>query len=202
MNECQSFIMNTLYLLALINPVSKVFILSVLSKHGSPTDMRRMVLKSSAIALLMLLVLGAAGNIILSHVFHVQMHSLQVAGGIVLFFIGYHALTKGVFFEVDEKARFDELSIVPLASPMIAGPAAITAVISLNQQMGILLASVCIVAALILNYLIMSLSPFISAWMVHYNIMGPLIRITGLIVAAIAVEMVLGGLGHWLVAAR
>lgn len=200
MSETQAFLSNVLYLLALINPISKVFILSVLSKQGSAADLRRVVLKSSAIALAMLLVLGAAGNLILAHVFHVQMHSLQVAGGIVLFFIGYHALSKGVFFEVDEKARFDELSIVPLASPMIAGPAAITAAISLNQQMGVLLASGCIVAALVLNHLVMSLNPLISTWMIRHNIMGPLIRITGLIVAAIAVEMVLGGLGHWLAA--
>lgn len=197
MTGAPSFLSNTAYLVALINPVSKVFVLTVLSKQGSPAELRRTVAKSSLIALAMLLALGAAGNLILGQLFHVQIHSLQIAGGVVLFFIGYKALAKGVFFEADEKARFDELSIVPLASPMIAGPATITAAISLNQQMGALAAAGCIACAVAVNHLIMSLSPLISGWMIRHNIMGPLIRITGLIVAAIAVEMVLAGIAAW-----
>ena len=122
------------------------------------------------------------------------MHSLKTAAGIILFFVGYHALNKGVFFEVDEKKKHEDLSLVPLASPMIAGPATITAAISLNTEHGYLLGASCITLAILGNLLVMLLYRHVSSFMVRYQLMGALVRITGLIVTAISVEMVFSGI--------
>ncbi len=188
----------TLYLLVLMNPISKIFILSVLAEEFPRDAMRKLILKSTVFALGILLVLGVGGNLILAQIFHVQMHSLKVAAGIVLFFVGYNALTKGVFFEMDEKSKHEDLSLVPLASPMIAGPATITAAISLNTEKGYLLTSSCITLAILGNLLSMLLYRHVTSFMVRYQLMGALVRITGLIVAAISVEMVFSGIQDWL----
>lgn len=185
------------YLLVLINPISKIFILSVLAKEFRPEEMRQLIRKSSLFAAIILLALGAGGDFILTRIFHVQLYSLKTAAGIILFFVGYNALSKGIFFEVDEKQKMEDISLVPLASPMIAGPAAITAAISMNSELGLLTASLCIALAVLANWMVMTCYRWVSDWMIRYHLMGALIRITGLIVASISVEMVLDGIGEW-----
>ncbi len=187
----------TFYLLVLINPISKIFILSVLAKEFQTAVMRQVILKSSVFAGAILLALGVGGDFILTQIFHVQLYSLKTASGIILFFVGYNALSKGVFFEMDEKREVEDISLVPLASPMIAGPAAITAAISMNSELGLVMASACIVLAILGNWLIMAGYKWISDWMTRWHLMSALIRITGLIVAAISVEMVFSGIGEW-----
>ena len=70
---------------------------------------------------------------------------------------------------------------------MIAGPATITACITLQAKSGLLLPAMSLVIALAINYLIMQLSGTISAVLTRFNILGALIRITGLIVMTIGI---------------
>jgi small neutral amino acid transporter SnatA (MarC family) len=51
--------------------------------------------------------------------------------------------------------------------------------------------------AVLVNWLVMTSYRWVSDWMIKYHLMGALIRITGLIVAAISVEMVFEGIGEW-----
>ncbi len=187
----------SLYMVALINPVSKVFILSLLSEHAEQQEIRRASVRASVVALVILLSLAAAGHLILTFVFHVELYSLRIAGGIILFAIGYKALAQGVFFEVRDTESVTDVSIVPLASPMIAGPATITAAISFPAEFGLLKASTAIVAAVGINLVVMLLSGQIGRLLQQHNVMGALIRITGLVVATIAVQMVLAGVADW-----
>jgi multiple antibiotic resistance protein len=188
----------TLYLLALVNPVSKIFLLSAFSKGMRDEELKRLCIFSSCVGLGILLTFAAAGSIILTHIFHMELHSFQIVGGVVLFTIGFNALTRGSFFELDEKQKLAEMSIVPLASPMIAGPATITAAVSFSAQYGLAITALAITLAVAGNFLIMLSSRMIGQWLTRYNLMGALIRITGLIVGTIAMQMVLDGLRGWL----
>ncbi|MBN2712531.1 MAG: MarC family protein [Planctomycetes bacterium] len=189
---------NSLYLLIMINPISKVFILSVIGKEAeSPAEMRKISVHASMVAFFILITAAVGGNFLLSKVFHVEIYSLQVAGGMVLFYNGFKALTKGVFFEMDANNRLSDLSIVPLASPMIAGPATITLVITLASHWGTFHTVIAILVAVGCNMLIMLTTDIISGFLLRFNIMGALIRITGLLVATIAVQMIMQGLAYW-----
>jgi multiple antibiotic resistance protein len=186
----------TLYFIVLINPLSKVFILSAMTgRHMS--ELRAVSMKSSMVALILLLLSAAAGNLILHNIFHVEVYALKVAGGLVIFYMGFKALTKGVFFEVKEKDSLEDMSIVPLASPLIAGPATITAAISLPLEYGFWVTATAIVIAVAVNLVIMRFSKHIGHFLIEHNVMGALIRITGLIVAAIAAQIFLSGLATW-----
>jgi len=187
----------TLYMIALINPINQVSILSLLAPRFTARQLRTTSIRSSVIALLILLSLAAAGHVILNFVFHVEVYSLRIAGGIILFVIGYNALSQGVFFESAEVEKLADMSIVPLASPMIAGPASITAAISFPGQYGLLKACIAITIALGVNLVMMLFARRIGSILSKHNLMGALIRITGLIVATIAVQMVLSGLSEW-----
>jgi len=186
----------SLYLLALINPVSKVFILSVMAREGE-TEIRKASIHASIIALVILLIFDIVGNYLLTQVFRVEIYALKASGGIILFSIGFKALSKGVFFEADEHAKLSEVSIVPLASPMIAGPATITAVVSLSAERGFFFSASALTIAIAANLVIMLLSNRIGALLRRRNLMGAAIRITGLIVATIAAQMVFNGVADW-----
>ena len=188
----------TLALIALINPISKIFLVTTIKDSTDSSMLKHIIIKSSFIALIILLTFTFTGNFLLTKFFHIQIYSLKIAGGIVLVFRGFEALNKGLFFELKHRQKLEDLSIVPLASPMIAGPATITAAVSFPAKYGIMITSVSILAAVAVNLLIMLISPRITGVLSKHNIMGALIRITGLIVATIGVQMILDGFGEYL----
>jgi multiple antibiotic resistance protein len=192
------FIDCTLAFLALINPVSKIFIMSTLLEKNDPRELKRVALRASVIAIAILLLFALGGDILLRNVFHVQLYAFKIAGGLVLLYRGFEALNKGVFFEFDEKMRLADISIVPLASPMIAGPAAISASLSFPVKYGLTIALISIVVSVLINLLIMLYAKVISAFLTRINFMEASIRITGLIVATIGIQMVLDGITDYI----
>lgn len=188
----------TLYLVALINPVSKISILSVFAHEESHKEVLKLTLHSTLVAGVILVVTMLAGDFILQRIFQVELYSLRLSGGIILLWVGFNALTKGIFFEVSAQARFSELSLVPMACPLIAGPATIAASMTLVSDVGKPISLVAMAIALGVNFLCMASSKHIGAVLKRYNVMGALIRITGLIVATIGVHMMLMGIMEWI----
>jgi small neutral amino acid transporter SnatA (MarC family) len=89
------------------------------------------------------------------------------------------------------------MALVPLACPMIAGPATIAACIGLRMQYGVFNSTMAMLLALSVNHIIMLLSPFIGRVLNRSHILSALIRITGLIVMTIGTQMALDGLAGW-----
>jgi multiple antibiotic resistance protein len=196
--SADTILQTSLYFLALINPVSKIFILSSLQTSYPRELLLKISLKATIAAWLILLFLSSMGHFVLKIIFHVEIYSLQVAGGIVLFIIGLTAVRKGRFFEQELQGSPDDFSIVPLAAPMIAGPGTITAAISFSSTHGMSITILSLSIAILINFLLMLSSPWIGRTFERFHVFGPFIRITGLIVAAVAVQMVLTGLAQWL----
>ncbi len=188
----------TLALIALINPISKIFLITTLKESTGDSELNNIIVKSSLIALIILLTFTFIGNFLLVKFFNIQIYSFKIAGGIVLVFRGFEALNKGVFFELSHHQKLEDFSIVPLASPMIAGPATITAAVSFPAKYGLAVTALSILAAVVVNLFIMLISPRIAGALSKHNIMGALIRITGLIVATIGVQMILDGLSEYI----
>lgn len=188
---------DALYLLALINPVSKVSVLSVLASEEQRTGFRAVTTKSTFAAAGILFGAMVFGDFLLRTVFHVELYSLRLAGGTVLFWVGFNALRKGVFFEQDVQSRLEDIALVPLACPLIAGPATIAACIALRAKEGIGPAAAAMVLAVAVNHGIMLMSRPIGRSLARFNILGALIRITGLVVMTIGTQMSLDGLVAW-----
>ncbi|OQA98127.1 MAG: hypothetical protein BWY23_01236 [Spirochaetes bacterium ADurb.Bin218] len=185
-------------LLALINPISKIFIVSTLDEKLTKEQINKILLRSSLVALSILIIFIFAGNFILRYFFHIEIYSFKIAGGIVLFMRGLDALTKGIFFELKHKQKLEDMSIVPLASPMIAGPATITAAVSFPAHYGFGVTSLSMFVAIAINLLIMMVSPSINKYLSKHNITGALIRITGLFVATMGIQMILDGIREYI----
>jgi len=187
----------SLYFLALINPASKIVLLSSMQPRCSRTGLWAVSIRANTVAWLILIVLCVAGNLVLEVVFHVNLYSLKVAGGVILFIIGLTAVRKGRFYEEDLHGRPGDISIVPLGAPLIAGPGTITAAISFASANGLAITILALTLAILVNLLLMALSFEIGDLLERIHATGPLIRIAGLVVATVAVQMVLSGLGEW-----
>ncbi|ORC32952.1 hypothetical protein B4O97_14970 [Marispirochaeta aestuarii] len=185
---------SALFLTALINPISKIAVISMLPESASMKDVEKIALRSSLVAFAMLIVFALGGNLLFKSVFHIELYSFQSVGGFVVFFYGFMALRQGVFFEVSSQQKLLDLSIVPIASPLIAGPATITAVITLSAEHHISTVIIALALALGLNLAAMLLSRVIAKPLIKFNVMGALIRITGLFVASIGVDMMFTGI--------
>ena len=193
----QAVLVTTLYFLALINPISKVSVLAVLSSEGERRTFARLAIESSLVAAGILLGSMVCGDLVLRSVFRVDLYSLRLAGGLVLCWVGFNALRKGVFFEQEMHARFEDIALVPLACPMIAGPATISAAITLHAQQGFLVPAAALLVALAVNHAVMLASRSISKLLGRSNLLGAVVRLTGLVVMTIGTQMALDGIGEW-----
>ncbi len=187
----------TLYFIALINPISKVSVLAVLTSEYKRSDFTRLTAKASIVAGAILLGTMICGEFTLRQIFRVELHSLRIAGGAVLWWVGFNALRKGVFFEQENQARFSDVALVPLACPMIAGPATIAASIAIHSQEGLLISGVSVLLAIALNHVVMIFSRQICSALSRFNLLGAMVRLTGLIVMTIGTQMVLDGVSIW-----
>lgn len=171
--------------------------MSIIAEKSSFREVERISIRASLVACSILLIFLFVGTPLLTYVFHVHIYSFKIAGGIILAYRGFEALNKGLFFEYKYTRKLEDFSIVPLASPMIAGPATITASVSFPAKYGIFITMISIIIAIGINLIIMLTSRYIHMHLKRHNIMGALIRITGLIVATIGIQMVLDGVSEY-----
>ena len=188
---------NSLYLLALLNPASKVMFLATYEPRLDRRRIWELAWKSSLAALIILAVLAGVGEVVLSKVFRVELYSLKITGGLVLFMIGWIAVREGRFInrkQHEQQQSFTDLSLVPLAAPLIAGPGTIAASISGTAQFGLPFMMVSLTLAIFVNFVVMLFAVGINRVLEKLHLLGPLIRLTGLIIAAVAVQMIIAGL--------
>jgi multiple antibiotic resistance protein len=192
------FLSSFVAILALVNPVQKIFVITSLQNQFTDKDLRYLSIKASITAFLILIFFLFLGQAIFNYVFHIQLYAFQVTCGIVLFYNGITGLQKGIFLQVDQNVKLEDLSAVPIAIPMIAGPATITAAVTFPTHYGWAVTILSIFLALAVNLLLMLYSRTIGNVFTKYNVMNALIRITGLIVATIGVQMVFTGIVNFI----
>lgn len=180
--------------LALVNPVQKLFVVFSLQENYTPKELKRIVTRATVTALGILILFLFLGDVILGYVFNLNIFAFQITCGIVLFYNGFIGLQKGAFLTLDKTTRIEDIIAVPIAVPMIAGPATITAVVTMPSMYGQMTTLAAVTLAILLNLIVMRNGGRIAGVLVKQNILMPMIRITGLIVAAIGTQMVFNGI--------
>lgn len=180
--------------LALVNPVQKLFVVFSLQNNYTPAELKRIVTRATVTALAVLILFLFLGDVILGYVFNIEIYAFQITCGVVLFYNGFVGLQKGAFLSIEQGTRIEDIITVPIAVPMIAGPATITAVVTMPSMYGKLITISAVVIALTFNLLMMWHGDKIAKYLVRLNVLMPMIRITGLIVASIGIQMVFNGM--------
>jgi multiple antibiotic resistance protein len=181
-------------LFSVINPIEAAPIFVSLTS-GAPDERRRIAIRASLAAALILALFALTGGAIFGF-FGITLPAFQIAGGILFTTMGLTTLRGDDHSErVDVPAKEDP-SIVPLGMPLIAGPGAISTVMVLVGQArdgGHRMAlAVAIAANILLTLLILLGAPTIVA---RIGTTGQRIvsKIMGLITAVIGVQFVLNG---------
>jgi len=183
---------------ALVNPVHKILVITSLQDQFDGKQLRYLSIKSSLTAFVILIFFLFLGELIFNYVFHIQLYAFKVTCGVVLFYNGIDGLQKGAFLKMDKNIKIDDILTVPIAMPMIAGPATITAAVTFPSHYGRFITILAIFLALALNLVFMLYAKQIGKFLLRLNILNALIRITGLIVATIGLQLVFDGIANFI----
>jgi len=188
-------------LFAVLNPFATVPPFMAMTETSSVTERREMAKRSCLIAGVVLLVFALSGMRLLTF-FGVTVPAFQIAGGLVLIRVAFELLQGGQRLKVSteehiEGAQKDDISITPLAIPILCGPATITAGILVASaaetmlQWGILV----VVIAAVYSSIFLSLR-IASAHLHRLSATSVKIssRLMGLILVAVAVQFVVDGI--------
>ncbi|GAB4326244.1 MAG: MarC family protein [Bacteroidales bacterium] len=192
------FISSLVAFFVLINPVQKILVINSLQKNFSHAELQYIAYKSTFAAALILIFFFFLGQFVFTYIFHVELYSFKIACGMVLVITGLSGLQKGVMVNMDENMKIDDLTAVPIAMPMIAGPATITAAVTFSAHYGRVNTLLAIITGLVINMLLMLSATAIGKFLIKYNFMNPLVRIFGLIVATIGLQMVFDGISEFI----
>jgi len=188
-----SFASAVVILLLVTDPIGNIPVFVSLLNRVAPSRRIPVIARECAIALGVLLLFVLFGRALLE-LFGLSDRSLNLAGGVILFLIALRMIFRtpeGIFGELPTGEPF----IVPLAIPSIAGPAAIATVILFvsraPHRLPEWLAAVAV--AIGISFIVLVFAERISRW-VGERVLVAAERLMGLLLTAIAVEMLLRGI--------
>ncbi len=192
-----------LSLFAIVDPVGALPFFVALTDGFEEAD-RRIVLRRSVIVLGSVLALFALLGRFLFAAFGFTLGAFEIAGGILLFVVAFDMLqgevTRTKFTPQDHEAaaqRRDEVSVVPLGIPLLAGPGAISTVMIYEGSSGsdpliVVATFVAILVTTAVTFVVLRLGQPILRAMGRVGVMA-MTRVLGLILAALGVQFVLNG---------
>jgi multiple antibiotic resistance protein len=186
----------------IVNPVEATMVFISLTPGASARERARLSLRAATVAYVVALLFALTGDMALRF-FGTTVDSLRVAGGILLFIMAIDMLKAKPRRKVTEAEMADatdreDVSVFPLATPLLTGPGAITTVIVLMGTASGLVEKGVVLLALtstfVASYLILRSSEYVSRIL---GVTGILVmtRIMGLMLGAIAVNFV--AIGAW-----
>ncbi|MGG1575725.1 MarC family protein [Fictibacillus sp. NRS-1165] len=191
----------TVSFFAVMNPIGNIPIFISLTSGYSRKEKHRTARKAAIISFIILTVFLLLGNLIFSF-FGITIHAFRVAGGILIFGIAYnllHAKTskaQSLHHQEQREAELkDDISITPLALPIIAGPGTIASVMAHTSSHSLKnLGSVFISYTLVLaaTFIFFYYSTSIIAKLGE-NGLNVISRLMGLILAVMAIQMIAEG---------
>ena len=167
-------------LFAVIDTMGALPVLVDLQKSGKKIN----AVKTVAIAATILYVFMFAGEFILN-LFNVDFSSFAVAGSIVLLFLSLEMILETDFFKGRSS---DDATVIPIASPLIAGPGCITTLISLQAEFPKSVIATALFLNLVVVFIVLKFSVKIEQLMGE-TINYILKKFFGIILLAMAVRM-------------
>ena len=202
MPELAFFLKAFISLIAIMNPFSSVPIVISLVQDYSVKEIRIIAFKAALYAAFILIFFLFTGDLLFKFM-GITLPAFKVGGGILLFLIalnlvyGEFGKEKGKKHEIEAALQRENIALIPLAMPLLAGPGSITTVLILRasaksiKEVTLLLGA--IIVASFLAFIVFASSYFL------YNLFGRtginvLSRITGILLLAVSVQFITEGL--------
>ncbi|MDA3891077.1 MAG: NAAT family transporter [Salinivirgaceae bacterium] len=201
MNEIFAFgLLTFTSFFTLINPLGTMPIFMTMTAGLDSKDRTKTAKKASIVGFLTIIAFAFSGNLLFNF-FGISVHSFRIVGGVIFFIMGMDMLQarlgKVKIKESEVKTYVNDISITPLAIPMICGPGAITNAIILMEDANNIAKKVVLIftifIVILISYIILYSSSRIIKLMGETGI-NVMMRLMGLIVMVIAVEFFFSGL--------
>ena len=186
-----------------IDPPGCAPIYAGLTKGASAAQARNMALRATMIASIILLIFALFGQELLNAL-HIELNSFRIAGGLMLFFIAFDMVFEKRTQRREERAEkiaatpeIEDVSVFPMAMPMLAGPGAIAAVMLLMNEANGLSESLEVLAALAAVLVITAASLVAAGPLIRLlgdKVEAVITRLLGVLLAALAAQYVIDGL--------
>lgn len=197
------FISAFITLFVVIDPPGCAPIYAGLTKNATHQQARNMALRASLIATVILLFFALLGEELLNAL-HIKLDSFRIAGGLMLFFIAFEMVFEKRTQRREERAEkvaaspeVEDVSVFPMAMPMLAGPGAIAAVMLLMNEADTPQETLVVLAALgavlvITAAALVAAGPLIR--LLGARVEAVITRLLGVLLAALAAQYVIDGL--------
>ncbi|MCS6777114.1 MAG: MarC family protein [Chloroherpetonaceae bacterium] len=188
-------------LLVVVDPIGAVPVFLGLTQQ-QPAWQRHQMARTAALAVFLILTVAALAGKWLLQMFGISLASFRVAGGVLFLLMGMDMLNARISRsretpeEVEEASQRQEIAIVPMALPQLAGPGAIGSVILLADSgpfwphILLVIGVVAFIAAVCYGALRMALPIGNALGQTGINILS---RVMGLILIAVAAEAIVKG---------
>ena len=176
-------------LFVIMDPPGATPIFLALVSDKSPKERIRLAWQAAAIALVVIASFALFGQFVLEYM-KVSMEALQAAGGLLLLYVSLQLLT-GRIDKIDASTN-KNVALVPLGTPLLAGPGAIVATMIFVKQVDSPAYAVGLIAAVVAVHITIAIALMASTKIlaiIKDSGVTLVARIAGLLLAAIAVQM-------------
>jgi len=201
MSEIGTFFTFLISLVIIMDPLGNLPFFILFTKKNTSSERKNIAFNGSIAACAILFFFCLTGNFVLLF-FGIGLPAFQLAGGFIFFVYALqmlHLIPSGIKTSTEEEKegiKKENITLVPLATPLLAGPGAITVVIVWQQKSGnfsdiALLLFGTIVACIIVYFIFRS-----SEWIIKAIGLGGirvLTRLMGMLLAVIAVQFMVSG---------
>ena len=186
-----------------IDPFASLPLFLSLTAGMNEKERRSVAKLANLVAFILLVVFALVGKFILDYL-GISLDALMIAGGILMLLSGFEMMREGdkprSKKNRDSSNTEGNIAVVPLGTPMLAGPGALSIVIVMTQSNPVSLWPLLILS--IALTLLITLFIFFQASKI-YGFIGEtgsraLTRIMGLLVAAFAIQYILNGMAGWM----
>ncbi|MEG3177807.1 MarC family protein [Sphingomonas sp. RB3P16] len=197
------YISSLITFFVVIDPPGCAPIYAGLSSGASPANRRAMAIRAVLVAAAILFAFAAFGEVLLKSL-GISLDSFRIAGGIMLFLIALEMVFEKRTERREDRAakvaatpEVEDVSIFPMAMPMIAGPGSIASVMLLmSRNHGI--EPIAVVLAALATILALTLAALLAAGpimrVLGAKIEAVITRLLGVLLAALAVQFVIDGI--------
>jgi multiple antibiotic resistance protein len=199
--DADLFLTTLVTVLVIMDPIGNVPIFLALTRFQDDQIRRRSALLATAVAGVVIFGFALGGRQLLELV-GISLEALQVAGGLLLLLIGYELLNPTGSSSLTTAAEGSNVALVPLGTPLLAGPGAIAATMlamadaeGAGPTVSVLGA---LVAALVIVYLGLRFAGALGR-VLRPSAIELVSRVLGLIVAAIGVQLLAGAIEVWVI---
>jgi multiple antibiotic resistance protein len=196
------FVSAFITLFVVIDPPGCAPIFAGLTSAAPPAQARAMAVKACLIAAAILLVFALFGENLL-RALHIQLNAFRIAGGIMLFLIALDMVFEKRTQRREERVEkvkaeeIEDVSVFPMAMPMLAGPGSIATIMLLMSRARGTEETFVVLGALA-AVLVISLAALIAALplmrLLGHSVEAVITRLLGVLLAALAAQYVIDGL--------